>query len=214
VQKRHGQNRQPETGYEESKAPAGKATDSIKVQPGQSPSLKLLVLADSKASFYKVIPQDATTELAIDTTLPSYSGATIAQFAPLNGLQAAVVDEFGLHLIDMKAGKETLQIAWPGIATLAYSPADSFLVLCEKHNPQLQGGHLNLQVLNASSGKTVAKFEWKKNPKDGVKSIKFTNDEKFCARLVPQLAQGQTNSIEIYENADFSKPTKVIKSRF
>jgi uncharacterized protein with WD repeat len=73
---------------------------------------------------------------------------------------------------------------------------------------------MNLQVLNSSTGKTLAKFEWKKNPKDGVRSIKFTNDEKYCARLVPQLAQGQINSIEIFENADFSKPTKVIKSVF
>jgi len=46
-----------------------------------------------------------------------------------------------------------------------------------------------LQILNAASGKTVASFEWKKNPKDGIRSIKWTSDEKYCARLVPQLAQ-------------------------
>jgi len=140
VQKKQNQIRQPEKATEESKLPAGKATDSLSTQP----SLKLLVLADSKARFFKVMSSDAKTELVHDTTLPSFPGATIAQFSPLKGMQAAIVDEFGLHLVDMKTGKETLQIAVPGIANLAYSPADSLLVICEKHNPNLFGPHMNL----------------------------------------------------------------------
>lgn len=114
----------------------------------------------------------------------------------------------------MRTSKETLQIAVPGIIQLAYSPADSFLVICEKHNPTIPGGHNNLQILNAASGKTLAKFEWKKNPKEAIKSIKFSADESYCARLVPQQAADKMNAIEIYENSDFTKPTKVIKSRF
>jgi uncharacterized protein with WD repeat len=62
---------------------------------------------------------------------------------------------------------------------------DTYIVVCEKHNPQLQGGHMNLQVLNARTGKTMAKFEWKKNPRDGIKSVKFSKDEKYFVRLVP-----------------------------
>ena len=131
------QAKQPEKVCEESKAPAGKASDSPS-------SLKLLVLADSTASFYKANTNGSTTELIKDTTLPSFQGASIAQFAPLRGLQAAIVDEFGLHLVDMTTGKETLLLAYLGIANLEYSPCDTFIVLCEKHNPQQPGGHMNL----------------------------------------------------------------------
>jgi uncharacterized protein with WD repeat len=42
-----------------------------------------------------------------------------------------------------------------------------------------------LQVLNARTGKMMAKFEWKKNPRDGIKSVKFSKDEKYFVRLVP-----------------------------
>ena len=84
----------------------------------------------------------------------------------------------------MQVGKETLQIASQGIAALAYSPADSYLIICEKYNISKPGGHQNLQILNAQTGKTLAKFEWKKTAKDALKSIKFTPDEKYCVRLV------------------------------
>jgi hypothetical protein len=64
-------------------------------------------------------------------------------------LQAAIVDEYALHFVDMQVGKETLQIASQGIAALAYSPADSYLIICEKYNISKPGGHQNLQILNA-----------------------------------------------------------------
>jgi uncharacterized protein with WD repeat len=107
----------------------------------------------------------------------------------LRGLQAAIVDEFGLHLVDMKVCRETLQIATPDIANLAYSPADSYLVICEKHNPNLGGPHFNLLILSAHSGDTLAKWEWKKNPREAIKSVKFSKDEMYCVRLVPQTTQ-------------------------
>jgi uncharacterized protein with WD repeat len=68
--------------------------------------------------------------------------------------------------------------------------------------------------LDASNGKTLAKFQWRKTPKEAIKSIKFTKDERFCVRLVPQLSSKQPNSIEVYQNGDFSKPTNVIKAHF
>lgn len=60
----------------------------------------------------------------------------------------------------------------------------------------------------------MAKFEWKKNPKEGIKSIKFSKDEKYCVRMVPQTSSTAPNSIEVYEHHDFTKPSKVIASRF
>jgi hypothetical protein len=55
----------------------------------------------------------------------------------MHGKQAAIVDEFGLHLVDISTGKETLQLAYLGIVNLAFSPMDTYIVVCEKHNPQL-----------------------------------------------------------------------------
>jgi len=65
------QAKQPEKSSEESKAPAGKALDSPS-------SLKLLVLADSTASFYKTQHDGTNSELVKDTSLPSFPGASIA----------------------------------------------------------------------------------------------------------------------------------------
>lgn len=73
--KKPAQSRQPEVGEEESKGPAGLAIDST--HPAHPP-LKLLVLADSKASFYRVHKNGGQTELIKDESLPSYPGATIA----------------------------------------------------------------------------------------------------------------------------------------
>lgn len=54
-------------------------------------------------------------------------------------------------------------------------------------------------IWNTNTGKELASFEWKKSSKEGPKSIKFTKDEKFCARL------SGPKTIEIYEGGDFSK---------
>ena len=70
-----------------------------------------------------------------DNVLPQFPQAKVARFAPLSGQQAAIVDELGIHFVDMSAGQETLQIANPGIESLVYSPADSYVVTCEKFNP-------------------------------------------------------------------------------
>lgn len=49
------------------------------------------------------------------------------------------------------------------------------------------------------SGKEVGSFEWRKTSKEGPKSIKFSKDEKYCARLATM------RSIEIFEDGDFSQ---------
>ena len=70
-----------------------------------------------------------------DNVLPKFPQAKVARFAPLSGQQAAIVDELGIHFVDMTVGQETLQIANPGIESLMYSPADSYVITCEKFNP-------------------------------------------------------------------------------
>jgi len=61
-------------------------------------------------------------------------------------------------------------------------------------------GEKNLIIWDISTGKEVAQFEWKKGSKEGTKSIKFTEDERFCGRL------SSRNQIEVYESGDFTEP--------
>jgi len=56
-----------------------------------------------------------------------------------------------------------------------------------------------LIVWNLQTGKEVASFEYKKGSKDGAKSIKFSEDESFCARL------SSRTQIEIYDTQNFSE---------
>lgn len=101
----------------------------------------------------------------------------------------------------------------PGLEALDYSPADSFVITCEKYNQQLQP-HLNLTVWDSQTGKSLTAFEWKKTAKDSIKSFKFFPDESKCARLVPVDSSKDANRIEIYQNGNFSKPHKLIHARF
>lgn len=134
-----------------------------------------------------------------DSILPTFPLAKVARFAPLSGQQAAIVDELGIHFVDMTVGQETLQIANPGIDALKYSPADSYIVTCEKFDPKQPTN--NLSIWCAKTGKTLASFEWKKSPKESLKSILFTPDDKMLLRLVPHSASGkEPNFIEVYKD--------------
>ncbi len=105
--------------------------------------------------------------------------AYLAKFAPFSGEQAAIIDEMGIHFIDTSSGKEVLQIAKSGINYIDYSPRDTYLITSEKY---VSGGK-NLMLWHTKTGKEAAAFEFKKGSKEGPKSIKFTRDEKQCARL-------------------------------
>ena len=118
----------------------------------------------------------------------------------------------GLHFVDIATGKETLLLVQLDIQSLEYSPCDNFVVCCEKYS--VQNPQPNLFVICTKTGKTFAKFEWRKNPKEAMKSIRFSIDEKFCFRLAPGLSAKDVNSIEVYRDNDFTKPTCVIWSRF
>jgi uncharacterized protein with WD repeat len=84
----------------------------------------------------------------------------------------------------------------PGVNSLGFSPRDSYVITCEKY----QQGDKNLIIWDSKTGKELVEFEWKKASKEGPKSIKFSPDERFCARQVSK------TQIEIYENGIFSEP--------
>jgi uncharacterized protein with WD repeat len=94
------------------------------------------------------------------------------------------VDEIGIHFIDSLTGKEIRLIMKykTGSCAISFSPRDSYLITCDKF---IQGeNEKNLVIYDCKTGKEVAEYEWKKPAKDGIKSIKFSNDEKYFARLV------------------------------
>ena len=194
------------------KQPVGMRTDSKKKTNPQ----KLLIVADEKASFFNLARDNnsQSTLLEEDASYPNFPLAKVARFAPLSGQQAAIVDELGIHLVDMSLGKETLFIAINGVEALKYSPADSYIITCEQY-VQNVGTNKNLSIWCAKTGKTLAQFEWKKSPQESMKSIIFTPDEKLCLRLVPYLgSQKGPNQIEIYADGKFDEPKICIKARF
>ena len=143
------------------KQPVGMQKDSKKKTNPQ----KLLIVADEKASFFNLASENnsQSTLLVEDPAFPKFPLAKVARFAPLSGQQAAIVDELGIHLVDMTKGKETLQIATFGVEALGYSPADSYLITCEQF-VQNAGVNKNLSMWCAKTGKTLAQFEWRKSP--------------------------------------------------
>jgi len=60
----------------------------------------------------------------------------------------------------------------------------------------------------------MARFEWKKSPKESIKSIRFSSDERYCLRLIPAVSAKDVNSIEIYKDGNFSTPFSIIPAKF
>ena len=162
--------------------------------------LRILVLALDGATFFRL--QEETKDgkivgtLLEDKQFPRFQSATIAKFTHYAGQQAVIVDEIGLHFIDMNTGKERLQIVKPGVSTLEFSPRDTYLITCEKY----QQGEKNLILWNAQTGKELQAYEWKKTSKEGPKSIKFMKDEKFMARLASKTI------LEVFDTKDITVP--------
>lgn len=185
---------------EESKGqPAGVAVDD------RAHPMRLLVLADDHASFFKLQQEGTNTQLVQDTTLPNYPQAKLARFAPLAGKQASIVDELGIHVVSMDTCQETLFIALEHIDSLRYSPADNFVVACEKFN-QNTPDYPNLHIMDTKTGRAVAEWVWRKPAKEALKTLKWSPDESICLRMAPPEAPNQPNQIEIYRDSNFSQP--------
>jgi|LauGreDrversion4_2_1035121.scaffolds.fasta_scaffold55302_4 uncharacterized protein with WD repeat len=144
--------------------------------------MRLLIVSKEGAHFYRLIEASGSSgeTLEIEKNFPTYPTATLAKFAPNKGRLAIIADPIGLHIVDCHSAKELrLILRSVAISAVSFSPLDTFFVTCEK----FVQGEKNLIVWDIATGNEVAQFEWKKGSKEGTKSIKFSNDEKFCARL-------------------------------
>ena len=147
---------------QKSKQPAGALPDTSSQTRS---SLRLLVLADQTASFYNMVANPAGgTEtpyrLEQDATRSSYPEVTLCRFSPKKGLLAAIASKHGLFVYDVERKEELMLLVQLDIQALEWSPCDNYIVACEKFNngnPQP-----NLFIFAASTGKTLAKFEWRK----------------------------------------------------
>jgi uncharacterized protein with WD repeat len=119
----------------------------------------------------------------------------LGKFAPSKGRVAVIADpSIGLHVVDCHTVKEQRLILKPtAISALSFSPLDTWFITCEK----FVQGEKNLIVWSLATGTEVALYEWKKGSKEGTKSVKFTEDERFMARL------SSRTQIEVYENGNF-----------
>jgi len=139
---------------------------------------KVLVFTNEGVKFFKLVESESRFSLEEDSKFQQYPLAEHVKFAPYKGHQVSIVDEIGIHLIDMASGQEVTQIVKEGVSALEYSPLDTYLISCEKYSH----GKKNLVVWSSHNGKELASFEFKKSSKEGTKSLKFTKDERFCAR--------------------------------
>lgn len=81
-----------------------------------------------------------------------------------------IVDQMGIHFVDTRTGRESRFIDHYGVTAIDISPRDTYLITCEKYN----AGKNNLILWHTVTGNEVAMFEWKKQSKEGPKSIKFS----------------------------------------
>lgn len=90
------------------------------------------------------------------------------------------MDQDGIHVIDIPNRKIVFDINVKGVASLEWSPMETYLIGCEKniHNPTTN----NLWVWDTNSGEPVAKFDWSNKAQEGAVSIKFDLEERFAAR--------------------------------
>lgn len=91
-----------------------------------------------------------------------------------------MVDKDGVHVIDVVENKIVFKIECPGIASLEWSPKDTYLIGCEKN--AVNSNKNTIYVWETKNGDLVRKFDWQNKAQDGAVSIKFDLEEKFAAR--------------------------------
>jgi uncharacterized protein with WD repeat len=97
--------------------------------------------------------------------------------------------------VDTESGKESRFIIRRGVNCIDFSPRDTYLITCQK----FVEGEKNLVLWDIKSGTEAIEFPWKKSSKEGPKSVKFSKDENYCARIASK------TTIEIYKDHDFQK---------
>jgi WD40 repeat protein len=143
---------------------------------------RLLTVSSLGAIFYRLENGAGATAASLveEKSFASYPHAVLGKFAPYSGRLAVIADPIGLHVVDCATGKELrLILKSTPISAMSFSPRDSYLITCEK----FVAGEKNLIVWDIATGREVGQFEWKKGSREGTKSIKFTEDEGFCARI-------------------------------
>jgi WD40 repeat protein len=168
-------------------------------------SLRLVTLSNEGVNLYQLNPNsmDVMETLLKEEGMHHYPGAEIAKFSPIDGRHLAVVDFAGVHIVDVVSKQELRIIEKKGIIAMEWSPKGSYVITCTKFK---EGGN-NLEVWSAETGNKIFECEWKISAKEGPKSIKFDENEKFCARQIGK------NIIEVYENGNFAEPKLQIKSK-
>lgn len=168
-------------------------------------SLRLVTLSNEGVSLFQLNPNtiDVMETLQKEEGMHHYPGAEIAKFSPIYGKHLAVVDFAGIHIIDVESKQELRIIEKKGIIALEWSPKGTFLITCTK----FKEGSNNLEVWSAETGGKIFECEWKISAKEGPKSLKFDENERFCARQVGK------NIIEVFENGNFEEPKLQIRSK-
>jgi hypothetical protein len=98
--------------------------------------LRVLVLTKDGSTFlrYNQGGNGVDAQLEEEKAYPTFPTAYLVKYAPCSGSHAAIIDEIGIHFVDMVTGKERLQIVKPGIGAMEYSPRDTYLITCEKYS--------------------------------------------------------------------------------
>lgn len=136
-------------------------------------------------------PSTADALVALDG-FPAVPTAEIAKFSPVTGQYLAVVEPSGVHVIDVVSQQVKHYIEKAGVASIEWSPQESYLITCAK-DPTKSVQSQNLSIWDVQSGTQVNCFDWRNQAQDGAASIKFDDEQKFCARQVA------ANAIDVYD---------------
>ena len=97
-------------------------------------SQKLCALSDEGIKIYSLFcsADYQKEELKKEDGFPEFKGAEQIKFSNGTGDTLGVVNEDGLHLVDMSSKKVRLVIQRKGIVALKWSPKNTMIVTCEK----------------------------------------------------------------------------------
>ena len=101
--------------------------------------------------------------------------ADIVIFSPLTGQYLAGVEPSGVHVFDVASKQEKHYFAGAGVASVEWSPLESYLITCAK-DPTKAAQSKNLTIWDVESGTQVNCFDWLNAAKEGAASIKFDDE--------------------------------------